>query len=388
MGPAAPQSVRPQMLETAAANPPPESRRDPSQTPKAADQPIAPSPVLGVGNAVSPMSTVRVCARCRGVCDSRAQFCKFCGASLADATVSSRPQGPPPSARDARVEPPPTPEPPRAKPSEAPPTPVVPSEISREHAAAARSVASAPQPMKHRGRLIVIAKDGGEGQSYPIDDRLDIGRSEGDVLVADDAYLSPRHARISWRGRLFLRDLGSVNGVYLRLAASSRPKDERGDAPAASASESNSKKLEDQDLILLGQQVIRFEVVKDAEEGLGPASQHGTLVFGTPVAPRYARLCLRTVEGVTRDVYYLGKRETILGRESGDIIFAEDPFLSRRHAAIRVHDADGGPKKRSFSLCDFGSSNGTFVQIRGESPLENGDEFRVGQQLFRVELST
>ncbi|MGH7329748.1 MAG: FHA domain-containing protein, partial [Polyangiaceae bacterium] len=61
---------------------------------------------------------------------------------------------------------------------------------------------------------------------------------------------------------------------------------------------------------------------------------------------------------------------------------------SRRHAAIRVHDAEAGAKKRSFSLSDFGSSNGTFVQIRGESPLENGDEFRVGQQLFRVELGT
>ncbi|MGH7284027.1 MAG: hypothetical protein ACRELY_21075, partial [Polyangiaceae bacterium] len=46
MEPGAPQSVRPQMVETAAANPPPESRRDPSQTPKAADQPIAPVPVL------------------------------------------------------------------------------------------------------------------------------------------------------------------------------------------------------------------------------------------------------------------------------------------------------------------------------------------------------
>jgi pSer/pThr/pTyr-binding forkhead associated (FHA) protein len=98
-------------------------------------------------------------------------------------------------------------------------------------------------------------------------------------------------------------------------------------------------------------------------------------------------LCLRTVEGVTRDVYYLGKRETILGRESGDIIFAEDPFLSRRHASIVVHQGSGEASKRSFALSDFGSSNGTFLQIRGEVPLESGSEFRVGQQLFRVELN-
>jgi predicted component of type VI protein secretion system len=211
---------------------------------------------------------------------------------------------------------------------------------------------------------------------------------------------------------LLLRDLGTANGVYLRLAAE-RPagagkdpgKDAGKDAlhtnPGTNpgSGQSVALKLQDQDLILLGQQVIRFEVVRDAEEGLGPASQHGTLVFGTPAAPRYARLCLRTVEGVTRDVYYLGKRETILGRESGDIIFAEDPFLSRRHASIVVHQEShqesqkgsqqrtGESSKRSFALSDFGSSNGTFLQIRGEVPLESGSEFRVGQQLFRVELN-
>ena len=32
-----------------------------------------------------------------------------------------------------------------------------------------------------------------------------------------------------------------------------------------------AQSLQDQDLILIGQQVIRFEIVKDAEEGLGPA---------------------------------------------------------------------------------------------------------------------
>jgi pSer/pThr/pTyr-binding forkhead associated (FHA) protein len=136
-------------------------------------------------------------------------------------------------------------------------------------------------------------------------------------------------------------------------------------------------------LILLGQQVIRFEVVKDAEEGFGPAVQHGTLLFGTPTAPRYARLCQRTVEGVTRDIFYVRKLETVLGRESGDIVFTEDPFLSRRHAVLRVD-----PAKKTFSLADHGSSNGTFLQIRSDVPVTTGDEFRVGQQLFRVDLTS
>ena len=141
----------------------------------------------------------------------------------------------------------------------------------------------------------------------------------------------------------------------------------------------------DQDLILVGQQVLRFEIVKDGKSSLGPASEHGTLLFGTPVGPRYARLCQRSVEGVSRDVYYLRKMETVLGRESGDIIFTEDPFLSRRHAAIRVERGSTGTP--AFTLADLGSSNGCFVRIRGEIELGQGDQFRVGQQLFRVELS-
>ncbi len=236
---------------------------------------------------------------------------------------------------------------------------------------------AAPAAEPTYGRLVVITKDGGEGPSYPIHDQLDVGRSEGQVIISEDRYLSPRHVRIMRRPgktgapELILKDLGSVNGVFLRLG-NAMGGDGRVEA-----------ELQDQDLFLVGQQVLRFEVVKDAEEGLGPATQHGTLLFGTPATPRYARLCQRTVEGVTRDVYYIRKVETVLGRESGDVVFTDDPFLSRRHALIRVDR-----EKKSYQLADLGSSNGTFVQIRGEVAIKSGDQFRIGQQLFRIELST
>jgi pSer/pThr/pTyr-binding forkhead associated (FHA) protein len=242
-------------------------------------------------------------------------------------------------------------------------------------------------PTKTRGRLVVIARDGGEGPSYPLSEVTDIGRSEGTIIIAEDRYVSPRHARLTRRGEsLHLRDLGSVNGVYLRIPTStgSAPPGAPG-APGGLLPEASqiSVALQDQDLFLVGQQVLRFEVVRDAEEGFGSASQHGTLLFGTPAAPRYARLSQRTVEGVTRDVFYIRKVETVLGRESGDIVFTEDPFLSRRHAMIRF-DRDA----KRFTLADLGSSNGTFVLIREEVRLKEGDQFRLGQQLFRVDLNT
>jgi pSer/pThr/pTyr-binding forkhead associated (FHA) protein len=242
-----------------------------------------------------------------------------------------------------------------------------------------RSTAAMEPSQAVRARLVLIARDGGEGPNYPITDTTDIGRVDGGLVIADDRYISPRHARLSLRqGAYHLRDLGSTNGVFLRI-----PFAEGTSAP------SGEQPLGDQELFLVGQQVLRFEVVKHAEEGFGVASDNGTLYFGTPASPRYARLSQRTVEGVARDVYHVRKNETVIGRESGDIVFTDDPFLSRRHAVLRVHGASSGMRApRRFTLADLGSSNGTFLQIREEVRLRPGDHFRIGQQLFRFDLDS
>ena len=465
---------------------------------------IAPMRVvdLGSGGRTTP-DVPRICARCRGVVESGAQFCKFCGAALAES--ASAPQGaspapaPTPAAAPtpapalapapvpvpaALVAPPPVPAPaatpapvqiaprtngaqagsarPPAQPRPAtipmqpaqggsaldPPTPFVafpphgagagtpgsqgamllaatPPPLLQAQAQApaygpppAPAQAPAPQPPTPapiargviRGRLVVIAKSGADGPSYPIGDALDVGRSEGQIIVGEDPYLSPRHVRIAWTGsKLVLRDLASTNGVYIRLVAARDMTAGKAGGPGKAAAASDERvpgevavPLHDQDLILVGQQVLRFESVSPGshgEGGFGPATEHGTLLFGSPAAPRYARLSQRTVEGVTRDVYYVRKVETVLGRESGDVVFTEDPFLSRRHAAIRVLDADGAPLRAGskptpregregflFALVDLGSSNGSFLKIRNEIDLVPGDHFRVGQQLFRVDI--
>jgi len=211
-------------------------------------------------------------------------------------------------------------------------------------------------------RLVTLLKDGSEGRSIPLaEGDADIGSQEGDITFPDDPYLSARHARISCRaGTYTLRDLDSVNGIYVRLR--------------------ESVELRDRDMVLIGQQVLRFELLQDGELPLGPAYQRGVLVFGTPEAPRFARLVQYTTEGVGRDVHYLFRDETVIGRENGDIVFTDDPFLSRRHAAIRVDHAG-----RRFNLHDLGSSNGTAARIRGEHVLRDGDQFRIGRHLFRFE---
>jgi pSer/pThr/pTyr-binding forkhead associated (FHA) protein len=234
--------------------------------------------------------------------------------------------------------------------------------------------------------LVVIVEDGSEGRSFSLaEGQLDVGRTDGDIVLEDDPYVSPRHARLRRiphqgdgrdrggnqahghagqgpaAGTWILRDLDSTNHVYLRLR--------------------KPHPLRDGDLLLLGLEVLQFQTVSDGERGLGHAIQHGTFLFGSPATPRRARLCQRTVEGVIRDVYHLFRDETIIGREAGDIVFTADPFLSRRHAAILR-----SPVTSEFSLVDLDSSNGTYVAIRGEVTVTDGDFMRIGQHLFRVDL--
>lgn len=224
----------------------------------------------------------------------------------------------------------------------------------------APSLAPAAPPV---ARLIVIAQDGTPGRRYELtSDAIDVGSAEGGIVLPQDPFVSPRHARVLRKaGRYWLRDLDSVNGIYMRLQ---RP-----------------HILGHGDLLLIGLEVLRFELLKGNEVGFGSAMERGTQLFGSPAAPRYARLCQRTVEGVTRDVFHLGKDETTIGRESGDIVFTSDPFMSRRHVAI-TRD----PHTKVFTVRDLGSSNGTFMAIRGEVELNHGDHIRIGQHLFRFEL--
>lgn len=219
---------------------------------------------------------------------------------------------------------------------------------------------SAPIP---NASLVVIGQDGTPGRSYPVHGgQCEIGRAEGSLQLANDPYVSPKHARLIYRnGHFYIQDLATLNGIFVRLKS-----------PVS---------LEHGDLVLIGLEVLRFEVVSEAEQHLGPATDQGTQVFGSPAAPRHARLCQRTVEGVTRDIFFLSRTETVIGREAGDIVFTSDPFMSRRHAAI-TRD----PRTNSFTLRDLGSSNGTYVGIRGEQLVGNGDHIRIGQHLFRLEF--
>jgi pSer/pThr/pTyr-binding forkhead associated (FHA) protein len=340
---------------TAPAAPPPQAAPSTPQRAEASDKIIG-APVVEIAPDLRAPRLIR-CARCHGHSAEGMRFCKYCGAPLDEASAGARESGEPPTGEAAAGA--------QALAGQGTTRPVEHAERSSSPGQApAGIVAPAAVTRPQSGRLVVIVEDGSEGKAFPLVDRqVDIGRTEGDILLADDLYVSPRHARlIPQGGQWLLRDLHSTNGVYRRIR--------------------EPHVLKDADLLLLGLEVLQFETVNDAERGLGHALQHGTLLFGSPSTSRRARLCQRTVEGVVRDVYHLFRDETVIGREAGDIVFTADPFLSRRHAVVRRSSLSG-----EFSITDLDSSNGTYVAIRADVTLGDGDYVRIGQHLFRLDLA-
>lgn len=276
------------------------------------------------------------CGRCGNVNGAEVLFCQFCGTRLAADRL--------------------------------PADPAIGALASASNRATDQ-MAGGPNPMAAAARvaqqsvgfkLVVVHRDGTDGITYNLlGDQIDIGRTEGDLLF-EDPHLAPRHARVSasLTGRV-LTPLEARNGVYVRL---------RG-----------SVDLQDGDHVLVGKQVLRFELLTDIERNLRPAVEHGVVVFGTPVRPPWARLRQITPAAITRDVFHLTRPEVILGRETGDIVFSDDEFMSRRHVQIAFRNGRG-------HLEDLGSSNGTFLRLRGPHGLSSGDLIRMGDELLRFEI--
>jgi hypothetical protein len=90
------------------------------------------------------------------------------------------------------------------------------------------------------GKITVVIGNGIDGSAYPLlGDAITLGRERGDINFPDDGYVSGLHARLTIRGgRVYLSDLGSSNGTFLKLLA--------------------ERKLASDSFVLLGQQLFRL----------------------------------------------------------------------------------------------------------------------------------
>ncbi len=102
-------------------------------------------------------------------------------------------------------------------------------------------VMGSPNP-GYWGKLSAIIGRGVDGAAYPLlAETTNIGRERGDINFPQDGYVSGLHAKLSLRaGRVFLQDLGSSNGTFLRVHG--------------------ERRLTNETFLLLGQQLFRLSL--------------------------------------------------------------------------------------------------------------------------------
>lgn len=369
--------------------------------------------VCGYSLEAPPRSSSK-CARCGSALGEGFEFCQICGLGVhsrlprpqtaAIRLVPPRPRTDPSHGRtpvstpaisfEAPVREVPVSEPPvvRDPEREQPVTVVSPEPVaSREWsppAAPAPAPASpapgvvGPSPMPRRApganklRLVVVQRDGSEGEVIPMGDApLYIGRWQGDLRFPADEFLGPSHARVDPLPRgVLVADLGTRNGIFVRI---SRPE------PVFPG-----------DQFLLGHQLLRLENIPAAGREAGPGAD-GVRGFGTPLLPAWGRLVLLGPGGAEAETHYLRHPQVVFGRELGDIVFPGDPFVSWQHAQLAMDasatspgapSAAGADGPVTVTLTDLRSANGTYLRARGDVILDPGDMFRVGDQIFRVRM--
>jgi len=228
--------------------------------------------------------------------------------------------------------------------------------------AAAPFVPPAVEVTPAPAQLVVIHPDGSEGATFPLNaTETTVGRAHPSPLFADDPFLSPRHATFYFgKNQLFARDEGSLNGIFIRIKA--------------------EVELFHGDLFRIGQQLLRFEELAQVRPVL-PGAGDGTMVMGSPVRGAWGRLSSVVAINTPASVWVLRRAEEGLGRERGEITFPDDGFVSGAHCKVVTRDG-------RFFLQDTGSTNGTYLRVKAEAILSQGDLVLLGQQLFRVDLKT
>ncbi len=209
--------------------------------------------------------------------------------------------------------------------------------------------------------IVLVHPDGSEGERFPLSSgETTVGRQHEAPLFSGDPFLSPRHATFYFlRGQLFVRDESSLNGVFLRIRS--------------------EVELFHWDMFRIGQQLLRFEEMSQIRPVL-PGAGDGTTVMGSPLRGAWGRLASVVAIDTTASIWCLRKPEEYLGRERGDIVFPEDGFVSGSHCKLCTRDG-------RYFLADLQSTNGTYLRIKGEGILSNGDLLLLGQQLFKIEMS-
>lgn len=287
-----------------------------------------------------------VCPQCSSPNAGSKRFCLTCGFDLSvPAGAAAAPAAPPVVA--------PVPQPMMT------PPPAVSQPVAQPIAQPAPVFAPPPvaQPVASRARLVLISPDGTEGGTFQLaEGATRVGRNT-DPLFQSDPYMSPQHATFTVQGNsVTVKDEGSLNGVYLRVAKQ---------VPV---------EIKHNDVFRIGQEILRFErysgIVLEAD---------GTERQGAQIEGLVGKISLLVGRETTGNAFPIPVTGLFMGRERGDILFPEDGYVSGLHGQLIWDQATS-----TLTLTDLNSSNGTYIRLRAPHALQNGDLLLMGQQLFRL----
>ena len=229
-----------------------------------------------------------------------------------------------------------------------PPPPVSSSKISKP---------AVPKSAKARFRLNVVRSlTGGPAFYEPLGDAAIVGR-DGAISLENERFCHPREAQIRWqKGRMWLHDLESGNGVFLRIR--------------------QPVELDIGDEFMVGDQVLLIERNPEPNDGPGPGP---TYFYSSPKWPSSFRV-VQLFEGGAKGACVVARGTTMqIGSAIGDFVFTADPLVEDQHCVVEEQAG-------SIVLSDLGSRTGVFVRIKGEQELLAGDEIIVGRTRMALEV--
>jgi pSer/pThr/pTyr-binding forkhead associated (FHA) protein len=189
---------------------------------------------------------------------------------------------------------------------------------------------------------------------------LNVGRAKSSAEFPGLNTMAVRHMKFSYdRAGLMVEDLGSINGIYLRVT--------------------QAVELSDGMQFRVGNQRIEFHQAESFDPVPPTVAEDGEEFCSSDVAP-LAYLDLIRPNGKPGLRFPISQPDaTVIGREGPAVHIAltGDSSVSGTHARIRRKDG-------MFFLEDLGSLNGTFVHLIGSSVLKSGDVLLAGRVLFRV----
>jgi len=206
-----------------------------------------------------------------------------------------------------------------------------------------------------------IEEGPGSGTTFPLRSRETLLGAKAEVDLSADPFVGARAGLLTFEeDRLYVRDDGSVNGVYFKLREPARLR--RGDH------------------FIAGERVVRYDGAVNFSADV-PAP--GFLGAARPEGP-----VLRVTEllrgGATGRICYRKGPVISVGRSGCDLNFPTDQRISAKHAEIRV-----GPDG-TVTLADLGSArSGVLLRLRPNEPLQlfDGDVLQLGAVLLRVKFS-